>query len=285
MIRFGVAGNCDRFYAEGNKQSVQAPAWLAAQGLSAYEYSSGHGVNVGEETARAIGEAARSAGVAVSIHAPYYINLASEDPEKDARNEGYFLSAARAVRAFGGNRVIYHPGTPGKRRREEAMARAVQRHLQIREALDAAGLAEVRLCPETMGRPSQLGTLEEVLTLCRADERAIPTIDFAHLHAASGGALRGEADFERIVERLLEVLGEARARRFHAHFSRIAYTAKGEKMHMTFSDEGYGPDFAYLAPVLHRYALEPVIICESRGTQADDALCMKRIYEEGNSNQ
>lgn len=285
MIRFGVAGNCDRFYAEGNKQSVQAPAWLAAQGLSAYEYSAGHGVNVGGETARAIGEAARSAGVAVSIHAPYYINLASEDPEKDARNEGYFLSAARAVRAFGGSRVIYHPGTPGKRRREEAMARAVQRHLQIREALDAAGLDGVCLCPETMGRPSQLGTLEEVLALCRADERAIPTIDFAHLHAAGGGALRGAADFERIIERLLEALGEARARRFHAHFSRIAYTAKGEKMHMTFSDEGYGPDFAYLAPVLHRYALEPVIICESRGTQADDALSMKRIYEEGNSNQ
>ena len=78
---------------------------------------------------------------------------------------------------------------------------------------------------------------------------------------------------------MLESLGEARVRHFHSHFSRIAYTAKGEKMHMTFADEDYGPDFACLAPVLHRYALEPIIICESRGTQADDALCMKRIYE------
>lgn len=279
MIRFGVAGNCDRFYEEGLKQSVQAPEWLAAQGLNAYEYSAGHGVSLSEETARAIGEAARRAGVQVSIHAPYYINLASEDPEKDAKNEGYFLAAARAVRAFGGERVVFHPGTPGKRRRQDAMARALERYGQIRAALDAAGYEDIRLCPETMGRPSQLGTLEEVIALCQADERAIPTIDWAHLHAAGGGCLKGEADFERVIERLLDGLGEARIRHFHSHFSRIAYTAKGERMHMTFADEGYGPDFACLAPVLRRYALEPVIICESRGTQADDALRMKSIYE------
>ena len=279
MIRFGVAGNCDRFYEEGFKQSVQAPEWLSAQGLTAYEYSAGHGVSLSEATARAIGEAAGRAGVQVSIHAPYYINLASEDPEKDAKNEGYFLAAARAVRAFGGDRVVFHPGTPGKRRREDAMARATARYLEIRQALDAAGYADVHLCPETMGRPSQLGTLEEILALCREDARAIPTIDWAHLHAAGAGCLKSEADFERIVARMLESLGEARVRHFHSHFSRIAYTAKGEKMHMTFADEDYGPDFACLAPVLHRHALEPIIICESRGTQADDALCMKRIYE------
>lgn len=285
MIRFGVAGNCDRFYEEGFRQSVQAPAWLARQGLSAYEYSAGHGVSLSEATALSIGEAARAAGVQASIHAPYYINLASEDPEKDAKNEGYFLSAARAVRAFGGNRVVFHPGSPGKQRRELAMARALKRHLEIREALDRAGFEEIVLCPETMGRPSQLGTLEEVLSLCRADERALPTVDFAHLHAAGCGALQREEDFAAVLERLLECLGEARARHFHAHFSRIAYTAKGEKMHMTFADEGYGPDFACLAPLLHRYALEPVIICESRGTQADDALCMKKLYEEEKSNR
>lgn len=280
MIRFGVAGNCDRFYEEGFKQSVQAPAWLAQQGLNAYEYSAGHGVSLSAATAQAIGEAARAAGVQVSLHAPYYINLASEDPEKDAKNEGYFLSAAQAVRAFGGRRIVFHPGSPGKQRREAAMSRALKRYLEIREALDRAGYEEVVLCPETMGRPSQLGTLEEVLALCRADERALPTIDFAHLHAAGCGALQRPEDFEQIIVRLLEALGEARARHFHAHFSRIAYTAKGERMHMTFSDEGYGPDFACLSPVLRRYALEPVIICESRGTQADDALCMKRTYEE-----
>ena len=165
MIRFGVAGNCDRFYEEGFKQSAQAPEWLSAQGLTAYEYSAGHGVSLSEATARAIGEAAGRAGVRVSIHAPYYINLASEDPEKDAKNEGYFLAAARAVRAFGGTRVVFHPGTPGRRRREDAMARATARYLEIRQALDAAGYADVHLCPETMGRPSQLGTLEEILAL------------------------------------------------------------------------------------------------------------------------
>jgi len=282
MIRFGVAGNCDRFYEEGFKHSAEAPAWLAAQGLNAYEYSAGHGINVKEETAAAIGAAAREKGVQVSIHAPYYINLASESPEKDEKNEGYFLGAARAVTGFGGNRLIFHPGTPGKRRREEALERMMKRYLEIREYLDREGFSHVQLCPETMGRPSQLGTLDEVIALCKLDVRAVPALDFAHLHAIGCGALKSQDDFERILTHLMEQLGEERVKHFHSHFSRIAYTAKGEKMHMTFQDVDYGPEFAHLAPILHKYELEPVIICESRGTQADDALCMKRIYEGEN---
>ncbi len=280
MIRFGVAGNCDRFYAEGYKHSAQAPGFLRALGLAAYEYAAGHGVSIREETAREIGEEALLHNISVSIHAPYYINLATEDPVKAARNGEYFLASAAAVRAMGGNRVIFHPGSPGKQRREEAMARTVDSLLNIRGLLDERGFEEIVLCPETMGRPSQLGTLGEVIRLCGAETRAIPTIDFAHLHAASGGGIRTEQDFLRIIEQLLEGVGQERARYFHSHFSHIAYTAKGEKMHVTFADEGYGPDFALLAPVLERFQLEPTIICESRGTQADDALCMKHIYEE-----
>ena len=282
MIRFGAAGNCDRFYEEGYKHSVQAPAWLAAQGLSAYEYSAGHGVNVKGETATIIGRAAQQCGIQVSIHAPYYINLASDSPEKDEKNEVYFLGAAQAVTWFGGHRIVFHPGTPGKRRREEALERMLKRYLEIREYLDREGYAEVVLCPETMGRPSQLGTLDEVIALCKVDDRAVPALDFAHLHAIGCGALNTQDDFERILTHLMEQLGEQRVKNFHAHFSRIAYTVKGEKMHMTFADSNYGPDFAHLAPLLHKYDLEPVIICESRGTQADDALCMKRIYEGEN---
>ena len=88
-----------------------------------------------------------------------------------------------------------------------------------------------------------------------------------------------EAAFEAVVGRLIDGLGYERVQHFHAHFSRIAFTNKGEKCHMTFADTDYGPDFACLAPVLRRHALEPTIICESRGTQADDAMTMKAIYE------
>ena len=281
MIRFGVAGNCDRFYAEGHKHSEEAPAFLRGMGLNAYEYAAGHGVGLKDEKAALIGEAAKEAGVAVSIHAPYYINLATPDPEKAERNLDYFMKSAHAVTLMGGQRVVFHPGSPGKEPRQTAFERTLESFLTIRRALDGAGYEQVILCPETMGRPSQLGTLEEIITLCQAEKHALPTIDFAHLHAAGGGGLTSRAAFEQVLDALTAGLGEERMRHFHSHFSRIAYTAKGEKMHMTFADADYGPDFAHLAPVLRKRGLEPVIICESRGTQADDAAAMKQIYEEG----
>ena len=129
-----------------------------------------------------------------------------------------------------------------------------------------------------MGRPSQLGTLDEILTLCQEDERLIPAIDFGHLHAANRGCMNSEAAFDQALSSMLNALGPGRCRHFHSHFSKIAYTAKGERQHMTFADAGFGPDFVHLAPVLKKYSLEPTIICESRGTQADDALIMKEIY-------
>ena len=278
MIKFGPAGSCDRFYAEGNKSSAQAPAWIAAQGLDAYEYAAGHGVALREATARKIGEAAKAAGITVSIHAPYYINCGN--PEKAENNMRYFLSAARAVSWMGGNRVVFHPGSPGERTRGEALRIMLDTVAQARAALDGEGFSDVILCPETMGRPSQLGTLDEVLLICQTVDRTLPTIDFAHLHAASGGGMKGPSDFEAVLTRALDSLGPERMKHFHAHFSRIAYTPKGEKCHMTFDDADFGPDFAHLAPVLIKNGLEPTVICESRGTQADDALIMKRIFRD-----
>ena len=278
MIRFGPAGNCDRFYEEGNKASAQAPAWIAAQGLNAYEYAAGHGVALKEETARQIGEAASENGIAVSIHAPYYINCGSPEQEKQLASIDYLLKSARAVDWMGGSRVIFHVGSPGKRKREAAFEDACRVVRAARIALDAAGLEHIRLCPETMGRPSQIGTLDEILHLCKQDERMLPTIDFGHLHSAGCGCMTDEGAFEHVLKQMIDALGIERCRHFHSHFSKIAYTAKGEKMHMTFADTAYGPDFHHLAPILKKYELEPTIICESRGTQADDAMIMKEIY-------
>lgn len=277
MIHFGPAGNCQRFYDEGYKSSTQAPAWLAAQGLNAYEYAAGHGVSIGEDTACKIGEEARRTGIAVSIHAPYYINCANL--EKTEANIAYLMDAARIVRLFGGQRVIFHPGSPSRLKRDTAMANTLQTLMKARRQLDDAGYADILLCPETMGRPSQLGTLDEIIALCQAVPGTLPAIDFGHIHAGSLGGLINSEAFETVLTRLIEGLGLSRVRCFHAHFSRIAFTAKGEKCHMTFADSDYGPDFAHLAPLLHKYALEPTIICESRGTQADDALTMKALFE------
>ncbi|MEG1264639.1 MAG: TIM barrel protein [Clostridia bacterium] len=277
QIYFGPGGNCDRFYAEGYASTTQAPAWLKGLGLNAYEYAAGRGVTVGEKTARAIGAAACESGIALSLHAPYYINCATPDADKHEKSLGYLLDAARACDWMGGARVVFHVGSPTRLARDEANRLAHATVEQALRRLDDNGLGHIHLCPETMGRASQLGTLEETLQLCLLDERMIPTLDFGHLHTIGLGALNTRDDFRRVLERTMQVLG-ARARHFHAHFSKIDFTAKGEKRHLCFSDADAGPDFALLAPLLDEYQLFPTIICESSGTQADDAITMRDLY-------
>ena len=256
------------------------PAYLAAKGLTAFEYQCGHGVRVGETAAAALGEKAKEHAVAVSLHAPYYISLSSEEEEKRTGSLGYILSAARAVSWMGGERIVVHSGSVGKRNRADTLALAVDTLARAQKLLDEENLSHVRICPETMGKLGQLGDLDEVLALCGVDERFIPCIDFGHLYARSKGLVNNYEQMAAVLDALENKLGSERAKNFHAHFSRIEYSSKGEARHLTFEDQEYGPDFDPLARLLVERGLAPTIICESRGTQIDDAVAMMEIYNK-----
>ncbi|MGN8874519.1 TIM barrel protein [Pseudoflavonifractor sp. HCP28S3_F10] len=275
---FGPAGNSDSFSAV-HKSSLAAPEWIAGFGLDAYEYQCGKGVNVGEATARKLGENARVYGVRLSLHAPYFINLANPDPESLQKTIGYITAACRAADWMGADRVVIHSGALMKRTRREALDIALRSMEQVVAACDAAGYGHITLCPETMGKINQLGDLDEVLELCQVDGRLLPTVDFGHLYARSLGADEGEEATERMLDRMEERLGGERASRFHSHFSRIQFTpGGGEKMHLTFAQDEFGPDHMPLMRSLARRGWSPTIICESAGTQAEDALTMKTAY-------
>ncbi len=278
---FGPAGNADSF---PYKSSVDAPKWIAAQGLDVYEYQCGKGVNVREETAQKLGAAAREAGIALSLHAPYFINLANPNPESLQKTIGYIVSACEAAEWMGARRVVIHSGALMKRTRREAMEIAIPSLKAVIAACDEAGYGHIALCPETMGKINQLGDLDEVLELCTLDERLIPTVDFGHLYARTLGELEGHEACVKMLDRIQEVLGEDRARTFHSHFSKIQFTPNGgEKMHLTFQQEDFGPDPAPLMAEVARRNWSPTFICESAGTQAEDALTMKRMYLEARS--
>lgn len=278
MIRFGPAGNSDSFYAQGHKHSFEAPAWLRGMGLSAYEYSFGRGVRLTDETAALIAAEARAHDIAVSVHAPYFINLSNPDPEKREASFRYILDSARMVDALGGDRAVVHVGAVMKMERAEALKNCRNGLREAYARLDDAGLAHIHLCPETMGKYSQIGDLQETLDFCLLDERLIPCLDFAHLHALAQGGLRDMADFEKILDTAEKTLGPARARRMHVHFSTIEFTAAGEKQHHTFSEPAFGPRFECLAPLLKARGYAPRIICECKGTMAEDAAEMARIF-------
>ena len=276
--KFGPAGNAENF---PYKSSADAPRWLKELGLDCYEYQCGKGVHVGEETARKVGLAAREDGIALSLHAPYFINLANPDPEALQKTIGYITGACLVADWMGATRVVIHSGALMKRTRREALDIALKSLREVIRACDGAGFDHITLCPETMGKLGQLGDLDEVLELCCVDQRLVPCVDFGHLYARTLGELDGAQAMERMLERMEEVLGEERARVFHSHFSHIEFTQKGgEKCHRTFADDGgFGPAWEPLAAAVARRGWSPTFICESAGTQAEDALAMKRIYE------
>ena len=283
MPRFGPAGNPQDFFDKGYKHSVQMPAYLADMGLDAYEYQCGRGVNIGQETASELGTRAVEHGVRLSLHAPYYINLASTDPEKIENTCRYILDSMQAAAWMGGDRVILHPGSANASGgRAEAIQNASHTLLRVLAMASERGLNKtVTLCPELMGKINQLGDLDEVITLCRLDDSLLPTIDFGHLNARTHGGLKGREEFLHVCQQIGNGIGMTRMRNMHVHFSRIEFTAGGEKMHHTMAETDYGPDFEPFAQVMRELLMEPVIICESRDTQSIDAAEMKRVYLAG----
>ena len=278
MPKFGPAGNSESFSKMGYKNSLDVPEYIVKIGLDCYEYQCGRGVNIGEEKARLLGEKAAKAGITLSLHAPYYISMSSTEGEKRDNSVNYILASARAVNAMGGDRIVVHTGSCGKISRSDALDLALDTMRKAIAALDGEGLSNIHICPETMGKVNQLGTLEEVLELCLLDERLIPCIDFGHLNARDMGSLKSFADYENIFLKIKDKLGTDRLKSFHSHFSKIEYTTGGEKRHLTFEDTVYGPDYQPVMELTCKYGCNPVFICESAGTQAEDAKQMKNYY-------
>lgn len=279
MIKFGPSGNSQSFYAAGYEHTEEAAAYVKEMGLDCFEYSFGRGVRMGEEKARSIGAAFAKENVEISVHAPYFINFANPDDEMAAKSYGYVLDSARMVMAMGGRRVVFHPAAQGKDAREIAVSRAEDRLKILCDYIYLNELQDCMFCPETMGKLAQVGTVEEIARFCLVDEIFTPCVDFGHVNAREQGSLKTEEDYRRLLEYLVEKLGYERMKHFHVHFSKIMYGAKGEIKHLTFADEVYGPEFLPLARVLKEMKLEPYIVSESDGTQAEDALAMKRMYE------
>lgn len=279
LIRFGPSGNPESFYHEGYKFSVDMPKWLSNMGLNAYEYQCNRGVRIGQKLAEKIGEEALKYDVFLSIHAPYYVNMASPDEEKRKKSRDYIIKTLTAAKWMEAKRVVVHIGSYSKVDKKWALDTAKKELFHVIKEADALGLGDITICPEILGKKNQLGSLEEILDLCSVDERLIPTVDFAHLHARGQGRLNSPADFEEVLNIIKNSLGEERFKNLHCHFSRVEFTKGGEKKHWTMKDTEYGPEFSHFAEIIIKKNMQPVIICESRGMMAEDALEMKNIYQ------
>lgn len=277
--KFGPAGAGMSFKEMGYKKTIQMGDYLLKFGLNHFEYQCGQGVRISEESARAFGNALKEKNISVSVHAPYFISLSSLEEEKRNNSIGYIIAAAKAVKAMGGDRIVVHSGSCSKISREEALELAKETMRKAKLAMEENGVADVHPCIETMGKINQLGTLDEVLEICSLDDNFLPCIDFGHLNARTNGSIKTKKDYEDILDKIGNKLGSDRLNAFHAHFSKIEYTEKGgEKKHLTFEDKIYGPQFEPLMELIYEKNLSPTFICESAGTQTEDAMAMMNYY-------
>lgn len=280
MTRFGPSGNDELFYQQGFKSTVQAPAWVRALGLSAFEYSFGRGIKMSDATAESIGREAKKNDIALSAHAPYFINLGSSDPTAIAKSYGYIERSLKLLRLMGGNRLVVHLGSQGELSRAQAIEN-IKRNLKwVISELDKNGFSDFLLCIETMGRPKQIGTYQEICELCSIDRRVIPTLDFGHINCTLQGGLRQESMFKKVVDYCIEHIGLQKMKQVHIHFSAIKFTEHGEREHTILSDSKFSIPFVPLARLIKEYKLEPVIICESAEIMAQDAV---RLLKQFNS--
>lgn len=277
MIKFGPSGFCDKFLEE-YKSSEDVPKWLIKHGLNAYEYAFNKGVRITDEKALKLGKLFKESNIELSVHGPYFINFANADDMMADKSKGYILDSLQKMKLLGSKRLVFHPGSLTKNTREKAFELVMKRLRELVVLLDEYGYSDVYICPETMGKHGQIGTVEEVAQMCAIDSRIIPTLDFGHINAYTLGGLKTKQDFIDVFKTLEKYIGD-RYKNVHIHFSKIMYGDKGELKHLTFDDDqGFGPDFEILAEVLKELDINATIICESRGTQTEDSVKMRDIF-------
>ena len=269
-LLFGTAGVP---LSTSEDSSLAAIERIQALGLDCLEIEFVKGVRMGFDTARKVREKAAALGVRLSVHAPYFINLNSEDPGKRLSSQERLLNTARVGAACGAASVVFHAAFYGKDPAEKTYA-TVKKELGTIQSIVRTERLGITLRVETMGKRSQFGSLDEVLTLCREVDGLQPCLDFSHLYAREG-KVNSYMDFHRVLSKVARKLGPRALRDVHIHIAGIHYGDKGEIKHLNLEDA----DFRYdeWLQALRDLAVEGLVICESPNLE-EDALMLKKLY-------
>lgn len=278
--RFGPAGIPLIFRTLG-AQSFDVPKLLREEELDAFEYQAvrwGQKPQMKQEDAERLGAEARKNDVLLSMHGSYYVNLNGKKEVVEA-SKRRIVACATAAQWMGAYVVVFHMGFYGRFEKSYAFNNCVDALKDIAGTMKGLGILSVKLGPETMGRVYQVGTLDEILTICEEVEQTQLVIDWSHMHARRQGGFRKVEDFRTIVEEVERRLGTNAARTMHCHFSKIEYTDKGERRHHVLDEARYGPDFELLGEVIAEFKMRPVIICETPLLDVD-AMKMRDTYRK-----
>ncbi len=276
--RFGPAG-VPPYFREIGAELVDVPLLLRQEGLDAFEYQAsrwGQVPQMKQEPAEQLNSEAKKNDVLLSVHGSYFVNLAGTKEVVDA-SKRRLIACATGAKWMGAYVVVFHLGYYGAAGRAKSFSDCVQALRDTVQTMQSVGLGNVKLGPETMGKHTQVGTSEEILTICETVEGTQLVIDWGHMHARTGGRLATADDFRAVVEQAEKRLGSEAIRAMHCHFSKIEFTRHGERRHHILDEKGFGPDFAAFAKVIVDFKMRPVVICETPLLDVD-ARKMREVY-------
>ena len=277
--RFGPAGVPQMFRLMGAKLA-DVPKLLRTEELDAFEYAAvrwGQVPQMKQEDAETLGSEARKNDVLLSMHGSYFINLSGKREVVEA-SKRRIIAGATGADWMGAYVMVFHTGFYGKVEKSFAFKQCLTALKEINAEIKSLGL-KVKLGPETMGRKFQVGSLDEIMTICQEVEDTQLVIDWGHLHARHLGAFKKMEDIRAVAEKVEQTLGTEALRSMHCHFSAIEFSSQGEKRHHTLDEERYGPDFRWLAEIIADFGLHPTMICESPILDVD-ARKMKQTLEQ-----
>ena len=262
--RFGPAGVPPLFRILRARLS-DVPGLLRKEGLDAFEYQAvrwGQKPQMKQEDAEKLGSEARKNDVLLSLHGSYYVNLCGKKEIVEA-SKRRLVACATAAQWMGAYVVVFHMGFYGRVEKSYAFRNCVNALKDIVATMNSLGIRNVKLGPETMGRVFQVGSLDEILTICEEVEQTQLVIDWGHLHARHRGMFKKTDDFRAVINEVEKRLGTQAVKDMHCHFTKIEFTDKGERRHHVLDEAKFGPDFQLLAEVIVEYDLRPVMICET----------------------
>ena len=266
MLKFGIAGK-----PSTSKNLEQGMTLLNKLELDACELQFGRGIMLGDKAIEKITKSAEDNGISLSCHAPYYINLNSENPETVERSRKWLMETLDVAMRTNSKMIVAHAGRVDPNDPDAATQAILDGLVPVLELMDEKG-CDIPLGLETMGKPRSWGRLEEVKEVCRTSQHLAPVIDFAHIHALYNGLFKTQRDYEKVLSSYEETGMDF----LHCHFTCVEYSEKGEKKHLPV--DARDPDFIPLAMAFKKKGYNITMICESPLLEKD-ALQLKEWYE------
>ncbi|MFH1682813.1 MAG: TIM barrel protein [Candidatus Woesearchaeota archaeon] len=271
-LRFGTAGIP---LSTPERNTVNGIGYVRKLGLECMELEFVRSVNITKDRCPEIKKAARDNDIELSCHGQYYINLNSEEKKKIEESKERILKAARIANLCGAKSLTFHAGFYMKKEKDETYKIIKKNIKEVVGTLKSEG-NKITIRPETTGKGSQWGEIQEIITLSEELEQVLPCIDFSHLYARSIGKLNSYQAFNEVLSLVEKRLGKEGLQNMHCHISGIEYGDKGERRHLILKESKF--NYSELLKAMKEHNCKGVVICESPNIE-EDALLLQKTYQ------